>query len=310
MRVTLIHNEGAGDDDQATAEELRTLIRDAGHEVSYRSSQEDDLAAALREPADVIAAAGGDGTISAVAKRMAGSNVPLAVLPMGTANNISHTLGIADIPLDQLITGWQQARVVAFDLGVARGPWGTRRFVEGIGAGVFAWTLPAADASGTLANLTDADSKIVYALQMLKDRLEGCPPVTVSAKLDGRDVTGEYVLFEAMNMRYIGPNLYLAPHGEPGDGQLDVVMVSVAERERLIAYLSSWQNGEERRAALPTRRGRHLVMQWTGFHVHVDDDIWPEEGMKADAPAQIEVTLEPQVLRVLVPNVKDGESLP
>ena len=91
-------------------------------------------------------------------------------------------MGIADIPLEQLIAGWQQARVLAFDIGIARGPWGTRRFIEGIGVGVFAWTLPEADASGTLANLTDADSKIVYALQMLKDRLKGCPPVTVSGR--------------------------------------------------------------------------------------------------------------------------------
>jgi diacylglycerol kinase family enzyme len=308
MRVTLIHNEGAGDDDQATAEELRALIRKAGHEVSYRSSQDDDLAAALREPADVIAVAGGDGTIGRVAKRMAGSNVALAVLPMGTANNISHTLGLADIPLEQLIAGWQQARIVAFDIGTARGPWGTRRFIEGIGVGVFAWTLPEADASGTLANLTDADSKIVYALQMLKDRLQGCPPVTVSATLDGDDLTGEYVLFEAMNMRYIGPNLYLAPHGEPGDGLLDVVMVTLAERERLLEYLSSWQSGEARRAALPTRRGRHLVMQWTDFHVHVDDDIWPEEGAKLPAPARIDIKLEAQVLKVLVPELKGGKS--
>jgi len=48
MQVTLIHNEGASDEDQPSAERLRELIRSAGHEVSYRSARDDDWASALR----------------------------------------------------------------------------------------------------------------------------------------------------------------------------------------------------------------------------------------------------------------------
>jgi len=301
MRVTLIHNEGAGEEDQPNGQQLRELIASAGHEVSYRSADDEDLARALSEPTDVIAVAGGDGTIGRVAKRLAGSPIPLAVLPMGTANNISHTLGIAECPLEQLIAGWDRARTQQLDVGLARGPWGSRRFIEGLGVGVFAWTLPEADASGTLASLEKADSKIAYALQMLRDRLERCPPITLSVELDGVDLAGDYVLFEAMLMQYIGPNLYLAPHHAPGDGHLDVVLVSDAERELLLDYLSSWQNGEQRRPVLPTRRGRHLTMRWTGFHLHVDDDIWPDDGrLPSSAGAQIDIGIEAQ-LKVLVP---------
>src|SRR5436190_11343435 len=97
MRVTLLHNAGAGDDDQPDAQQLIELLRNAGHAVSYRSTGEDDWVKALNEPADVIAVAGGDGTIGRVAKQMAGRGIPLGVLPMGTANNISHTLGVADL---------------------------------------------------------------------------------------------------------------------------------------------------------------------------------------------------------------------
>jgi len=302
MQVTLIHNEGAGDEDQPSAERLRELIRSAGHEVSYRSARDDDWASALCAPADIIAVAGGDGTIGRVAKRMAGSAIPLAVLPMGTANNISRTLGIADVSLEQLIAAWERRHVRKLEVGVARGPWGCRRFIEGLGAGVFAWTMPEADASGTLASLDNADRKIAYALQMLKDRLEACPPIPFRAALDGDDLSGDYVLFEAMVTRYIGPNLYLAPHADPSDGCLDVVMVSEAERNLLRDYLSSWQNGETRRAALPTRRGRHLILEWTGFHLHIDDDIWPDEGEQTPlAPTRIDITIQAPSLSVLVP---------
>lgn len=301
MRVTLIHNAGAGDDDQPSAQQLLDLLRDAGHAVTYRSTHDDDWTAALKAPADVIAVAGGDGTIGRVAKSMPGGGVPLAVLPMGTANNISHTLGVADIPLERLVAGWRLERTREFDVGVAHGPWGRRRFVEGLGVGVFAWTMPEADASGTLATLEAADHKITYALQMLKDRLESCPPITLDATLDGDDLSGDYVLFEAMNAQYIGPNLYLAPHADAGDGALDVVMVTEAERSRLLEYLSSWQDGEFRRPQLPTRRGQRLTVQWTGFHLHIDDDIWPDQRAMARAPAPIDVTVEARAVSFLVP---------
>lgn len=301
MRVTLLHNAGAGDDDQPDAQQLIGLVRDAGHAVSYRSTRDDDWTTALNEPADVIAVAGGDGTIGRVAKQMTGRGIPIAVLPMGTANNISHTLGVADLPLEQLIAGWHLARTRRLDIGVALGPWGMYRFIEGLGLGVFAWTIPEADASPTLASLEAADHKITYALQMLKDHLQTCPSVALSATLDGDDLSGEYVLFEAMNTQYIGPNLYLAPHANPGDGQLDVVMVTNSERDRLIDYLSSWQNGEFRRPQLPTRQGRRLAMRWTGFHVHIDDRIWPDEGAMPPAPAPIDVTIEAQAVSFLSP---------
>ena len=254
------------------------------------------------EPAHLIAVAGGDGTVGSVAKRMAGREIPLAVLPMGTANNISRTLGLADIAIEDHILGWQAAPKVRFDVGVAKGPWGSTSFIEGLGVGLFAWTMPAADASPTLANLNQTDAKIAYALQMLKDRLQTCPAIEIKASLDGKDISGEYVLFEAMNMQYIGPNLYLAPDGNPGDGYLDVVMVTNAERAKLHHYLSSWQKGALRAADLPSCRGRHLQMEWTGYKVHIDDSLWPDDERSAPPPPGIiDVTLKAEALELCCP---------
>jgi diacylglycerol kinase family enzyme len=302
MRVVLIHNASAGDHNQPDAEGLQEMIRQAGHELCYRSTSDENWAAALHEPADLIAVAGGDGTIGRVAASMVDGSTPLAVLPMGTANNISHTLGIAGVSLPELIAAWERGHMRKLEVGIALGPWGRRRFIEGLGAGVFAWTIPYADNSGTLASLTTTEPKISYALQMLKDRLLQCPPVSISAMVDNQDVSGDYILFEAMATRYIGPNLHLAPHVDSADGRLDVVMARESERDVLRDYLSSWQDGARAPVPLPTLRGRRVVMQWTGFHLHIDDQVWPDEGAKLTTiPARVEAAIEPTTLNVLVP---------
>ncbi len=130
MRVTLIHNPHSGDDAQPGAEGLIAVMRAAGHQVAYRSCHDDDWTAALEEPTELLAIAGGDGTVADVVKRMIGRGIPLALLPMGTANNIGRTLGVADVSLEQQVIGWHTARRTTFDIGLARGPWGAKYFLE------------------------------------------------------------------------------------------------------------------------------------------------------------------------------------
>ena len=64
--------------------------------------------------------------VGKVAKHLIDKHLPIAVLPMGTANNIAKTLGLSDRPLEQLIAGWSAAPRVNFDVGVASGPWNSK----------------------------------------------------------------------------------------------------------------------------------------------------------------------------------------
>jgi diacylglycerol kinase (ATP) len=301
VRVTLVHNAGAGDDDQPDGEALQALVRKAGHEVRYQPCTDDTWAAVLDEPADVVAVAGGDGTVGRVAKKLIGRDIPVAPLPLGTANNISKTLKLTELTLDEIIGGWDLARRMKFDAGVANGPWGSRYFVEAMGVGLFACAIPAADQNQTLAKLNDADARVTYALRMLRQRLADCVPQMLELRIDGKKFSGEYVLFEAMNMEFVGPNLYLAPDVAPGDGMLDVVLVTAQERDKLNESLATWQRGDLEHPNLPRLRAREIEMRWGGFEVHFDDEPWPARNEEPPALGPIELRVESEALSFLAP---------
>ncbi|MCD6041544.1 MAG: diacylglycerol kinase catalytic region [Burkholderiales bacterium] len=290
MRVTLIHNPGAGKQGKDTAGRLVALLRDCGHEVRYQSSKDDGWDDVLDEPAELVAVAGGDGTIGRVATRLAGRGIPVAPLPSGPANNISRSLGVFERPFEELIRCWGEARRVKLDVCVAEGPWGKRAFVESIGAGLFARLLARGDGKRVAGMKSKKPAaKVDNALERLKTRAQRAKPIELRASIDGKDISGAYLLLEAVSIPYVGSNMFLAPDSAPGDGNLDVVLVSEAERARLVNYLETWQENRERLAVLPSQRGKHLTLAWTGFEIHIDDKLWPDKDDKPEPPATIEV---------------------
>jgi len=302
--VTLIHNPGAGDQDEDGVS-LRKLLRDAGHEVRYQSAKQDGWKRALKKPADLIVIAGGDGTVGRVVRRVADRGIPLALLPSGTANNIARSLEQVERPFEELVRGWEKARRVKLDVGVAKGPWGERNFIEGVGFGLFAGLLASTETERKTDRKSKSGSsadKVESALRRLKEDAERFEAVEVSARLDGKDLSGHYLMLEALNLCCVGPNMRLAIDSVPGDGEFEVVLVTEDERERLVHYLESWQDNRERLAVLPSHRGKRLQIEWTGFPLHIDDKLYPK---KDPAPSEIagpvEARLEGAAVEFLMP---------
>jgi diacylglycerol kinase (ATP) len=297
VRITLVHNPGAGKRSMS-AQALEKLLQSAGHEVRYQCSKEKGWKHALKKDADVVVVAGGDGTVGRVTRRMAGRGIPLALLPSGTANNIARTLGQLERPFEELVRGWDNARRVRLDVAVAKGPWGERNFVEGVGIGLFASLLGRSESH----QRKKAKHPVEDALSRLKRLAERTEPIEVAAKLDGKEISGRYLMLEALNIPYVGPNLHLAPDSAPGDGQFEVVLVTEAERPRLVAYFEQWQENRERLAVLPSRRGRKLEIEWTGFELHIDDKLRPKKKSKPEEMAGIvEARIEGMRVEFLVP---------
>jgi diacylglycerol kinase (ATP) len=298
VRITLIHNPGAGRQQYGEAGALVRLLEEAGHRVRYKSAKEKGLKGVLKKRADIVVVAGGDGTVGKVARRMVGRGIPVALLPTGTANNVARTLGVLELPFEEIIRGLDGARRVKLDVGIAAGPWGERYFVEGLGAGLFANLL----ANPRSAKLKGRAGPVESGLQRLRDEAAHCEPLHISARLDGKDISGRYLLFEAVNLRYVGPNLHLVAEAQPGDGHFDVVLATGDERERLLHYLDHWQDNRERLALLPTLRGRRLEIEWTGFALHIDDKLQPKAKIRPKKMAGIvEARIDDAAVEFLVP---------
>jgi diacylglycerol kinase (ATP) len=307
MQVTLIHNPKAGDGD-TDKKELVSAFEQAGHEVSYQSAKDRNFPRALDKPGEVVVVAGGDGTVGKVARRILGRNVPLAVLPLGTANNIGNALGAERTPRE-FAQGLAKSPAIKFDVGMARGPWGDLPFLEGAGAGLFPRMMfehesNRAKGASDPVDLHGGLLGGVRFLQTVLDRLRGQKFV---AKLDSLELAGNYLLLEVMNIRTIGPALELAPDADPGDGFLDVVVVRQEEREELKQHLAShFAKGEL--PAFQVHRTRHVHLSGAAAEFHFDDKIWPtdEEGKpdRRRAPKrdlQIEFEVLPGALRIMVP---------
>jgi diacylglycerol kinase (ATP) len=257
----------------------------------------------------VVAIAGGDGTVSKVARRLIGNPTPLAILPLGTANNVACTLGISGRTLKDLISGWKSARCVHFDAGVAKGPWGSKHFIEGFGLGLFAETMFQIDASNEkqLAHADDPEEEINSVLKILKGRLRDFRANELNVRLDGEELSGRYVLLEALNVRFIGPNLNFAPEADTKDGLLDVITVPHGERAELSRYLSGRIDGTQSLLKLPRRRGSHLQIEWESSPVHIDDMRWPEDHKDVTVKSHaITIKVDAGALVFLIPPVKRG----
>ncbi len=95
----LIFNPVAGQGDaRQTLLQIRSLLKPYFHltvlTTSPTRTAESLVHQALESDMDTILAAGGDGTISAVAHALVGKNIPLGVIPTGTANAFGAALGL------------------------------------------------------------------------------------------------------------------------------------------------------------------------------------------------------------------------
>jgi diacylglycerol kinase (ATP) len=294
MRTTLVYNPNAGEG--LDGGELTALLERAGHAVRT-VPRKGRWRRKLAKPTDLVVAVGGDGTITKVAVALAGTDVPMAILPMGTANNAGKTLELLG-DARPVVESWDRAEPQPFDLGTVSGPWQESLFVESFGGGAVANVIALRDdidaSPVLLGRVTD---RSLHRLGLL---LEEEPLRHWSVSIDGSQHDGEYVAVEILNIRFVGPNLPLAPEADPRDGMLELVLIGPQECEALRDYLS----GRLTLAAaelprLPVLRGRDIRLDVpAGVRLHIDDRAWPDD---SGLPNSVSVTVgvRPDALRVM-----------
>ena len=131
MRVLLIHNPKAGDRKHGKKQLMASLSR-CGHQAFYQSIKGRGWKKAFKKPVDLVVAAGGDGTVHKTAWQLMGSGIPLAILPLGTANNLARSLGFTE-SVDEILQSLHCGKGQPFDVGVARRSSRTEYFLEAAG---------------------------------------------------------------------------------------------------------------------------------------------------------------------------------
>ena len=233
----IVHGSRA---DRPDVRHLVNWVRDKRHLVEVHPTVESGQAAALtadaaRRGVDVVAAAGGDGTINEVVNGLDGYDVPLGIIPVGTANDFARQVGIpadADHAMDVIL----QRKPRRLDTASLNG----RRFLNvstgGVGAEATAET--PADAKESLGPVAYAISSMRKFAELKASR----------ARFTGDDFQydGEFLMFAVGSTRSTGGGNLITPMASATDGLLDLCIVEAMSR------------GEFARTALRVKRGDHV----------------------------------------------------
>jgi diacylglycerol kinase family enzyme len=290
VKVALFVNASAGGG--PSREDLVRSIERGGHVVVRAIDSPHDMMRLPEPPAELIVVAGGDGTVAQVLRNVAGRGVPVAILPMGTANNIAHSLGLLD-PTPKLIASWEHAQTRPFDFGVASGPWGTRFFIEGAGTGLMPLATLATDGH-PLTHELPPDPKMQRALKKYQQTLRELQPSRVSLIADGVDLSGEFLLVEVLNISNVGPNLQLGLQADPFDGALTLAVAREEHRALLAAYLDDRARGDATRVTLPIVQAWDVELR-ADAELHVDDTL-----SHVDRGTPLSFSIRPSAVEVLV----------
>jgi diacylglycerol kinase (ATP) len=201
--------------------ELRRLLEHAGvtdplwHEVPKSSKAPAAVKQALGNGAELVFAWGGDGLVQRCIDTLAGSDVPLAVIPAGTSNLLASNLGLPP-DIDEAIAvglGGERRRI---DVGRLNG----ERFAVMAGSGIDAAMIRDADGA-----LKDRLGRIAYVWAGLKNlRSE---PFGAEVKVDGVSwFKGDATCVLIGNLGGLFGGIEVFGDARPDDGKLEVGVVT------------------------------------------------------------------------------------
>lgn len=297
-KATVLHNPEAGEG-ETSKQELIRKIESAGFKCSYSSTKPFRWENIDTEGTDFLILAGGDGTVRKIAEELLArkvieKNIPIGLLPFGTANNIARTLGLCG-DTSRIMDGWHEGTVKKFDVGKIEGLDKPGFFLESFGYGLFPKLMQQMKKQKK-NDIDDPKEKLQVALKILHELILNAPVKKCDLQINEKDYSGNLLLLEVMNIRSIGPNLTLAPDADPGDGEFDVVVITEKQRDALGAYVAKKLEGIEMPFEFPIIKGKKLTVFWDGIHGHIDDEYY-----KIEKATEVKIELREALLEFLVP---------
>ncbi|WP_052462350.1 diacylglycerol kinase family protein [Nigerium massiliense] len=191
---------------------LETTVDDAGVEMTRL---------ARKMKADLVLVAGGDGTVRTVCAGLAGSGIPLAVLPAGTGNLLARNLGIPLDAADALEVAFT-GRPQLIDLVRTRLDDSPHDHYSAVMAGMGADAAIMLDTNSDLKRVVGHAAYAVAAVQAATR-----PPFQVRVDVDGEEMLdGTAAMALIANVGQITGGIVMVPDAQADDGRLDVLIAS------------------------------------------------------------------------------------
>ena len=221
--------------------EAEAALRRAGVAFDFFESQKPGEAIDLAEQAarqgySPIISAGGDGGTGEVLNGLYRANPegvlgPLGVLPLGTANDLAHNIGLP-LELEAAAQAIAAGKIRRFDLGQANDWVFHNNSDVGLGPLVTLWNIRMVRLKGVLRYL-------VAALRAIGSG----PRWEARLQWDGGDYTGPLTLISVGNCPVTGGLFRMAPAADPQDGKLTFVYAFAASRLKMLSLLPRAING-------------------------------------------------------------------
>jgi diacylglycerol kinase (ATP) len=231
-----------------------------------------------------VLSVGGDGTLREVVQGALSSGVEIGVIPAGSGNDFSRTIGVPRDPIASLHVALG-SNVSTFDIGELNGA----VYVNVAGCGIDAEV-----AALAASKLRFLGGKLSYLAATIA-QVTVYRPRRFDITIDGERISRLAYLIAAANGRFYGGGMMIAPTADPSDGLFDICIIRSMPRPRLIANLSKvYGGGHIDDPFAEMHRGRVVTVE-TDVPVHCQAD----GEVVAASPVQFRVSA--QKIRVACP---------
>jgi diacylglycerol kinase (ATP) len=259
------------------------LVADSGAQAELECHR------AVADGVAAIVAVGGDGTVHQVLQAVAGTDVPLGVIPAGTGNDFARCLGLPDDLLaaaDQVHLALDGGAYREIDLARLTTPDdAVRWFGAVLAAGFDAVVNERGNRMRWPAGARRYDLAIVLELLRLRPR-------RYAIALDGVRQELDAVLVAVGNTAAYGGGMRIAPDADPTDGLLDLVYAGPMSRGALMRIKPRiYDGGHLAHPAVHTVRAREIM-------INAADVVCYADGERI-SPLPVTITAVPAALRLL-----------
>ena len=260
---------------------LETAEDDPGHSMTAK---------AVAEEVDRVIAAGGDGTVRIVADGLAGTGIPLGIVPAGTGNLLARNLEIplAEADAIEVALGERTRTIDLIEVSVDNKA--SEHFAVMAGSGIDAMIMDETN--------PDLKAKIGSAAYFVAAaRAVGRLPMDLTIKVDQNKVHRRRAMICLVgNVSDLTANITLIPGARYDDGFLNVYVASPHRFTHWVRVL----------IRLVTRRSRDddRVDQWTGKRVEIrlqEPDSYQLDGDVVGEFTKMVAEVQPGALTVCIP---------